>query len=80
MESRFTYRCDPDLAMRIKAVKGATGWSFQKLTDEFWKTLLYKCRTERPYFEELTITKKIEHTVGDIMSIPSFRGFFRKKA
>ncbi len=78
-ESRFTYRCDPDLAMRIKAVKDQTGWSFQKLTDEFWKTLLWKIQTETAYFKDLTITKKIEYTVKDVLGTPSLRNFFRKR-
>ena len=79
-ESRFTYRCPVELAERIKGVKGITGWSFQKLTDEFWKTLLYKWQTEAPYFKDLTITKKIEYTVKDICDIPSLKNWFTRKA
>lgn len=75
----MTYRCDSDLAVRIKAIKDITGWSFQKLTDEFYKTLLYKCQTESVYFKDLTITKKIEYTVGDILAIPSIRNIFGQR-
>ena len=79
-ESRFTYRCDPDLAMRIRALKEQTEWSFQKLTDEFWKTLLWKLQNEPGYFRDLTVTKKIEYTVKDIIDRPSLRNFFHKRA
>ena len=75
----MTYRCDSDLAVRIKALKEQTGWSFQKLTDEFYKTLLYKCQTESAYFKDLTVTKKIEYTVKDVLDIPSFKGFFHRR-
>ena len=75
----MTYRCDSDLAERIRAVKNMTGWSFQKLTDEFYKTFMWKCQTESLYFKDLTITKKIECTVKDIVAIPSIQRFFHKK-
>jgi hypothetical protein len=67
------------MAERIKALKGMTGWSFQRLTDEFWKTLLYKIQSEGDYFRDLTITKKIEYTVKDIVDLPSIKSWFHRK-
>lgn len=77
--SKKTYRCDEVLSNRIEALSGLTGWSFQRITDEFYKRLLYKLQTESVYFRELTITKQVEHVVDEFVAIPSIKGFYNQK-
>jgi hypothetical protein len=70
---RFTYRCDEEKAMRIKALKARTGFSFQKLCDMFIDSWLWKLQHETDIFRDLTTPKQIEYTTKDIAEIPSFR-------
>lgn len=76
---RLTYRCSDELNMRVQAIKQKTGWSFQRLTDEFYQTLLYKMQYEGQMFNDLLATKQVEYTVKDILERPVFKRFFSHK-
>lgn len=64
--SRYTYRASDDIQMRIDAIRKRTGWSFQKLTDEFYHTLLAMYRTT-PMFNELTTSTQIRKTTEELI-------------
>lgn len=77
--SKFTYRCEENIAMRIKALRQMTGWSFQKMTDEFYKNLLYKLNCESTYFRDIGLPKQTDYVVKDIMETPSIKCYFDRR-
>jgi hypothetical protein len=71
---RFTYRCDDlQLAERIKALRKMTGWSFQQITDAFYKEWLYQLTQHGDIYRDIPTEKQIVRAATAVTEYAPFR-------
>ena len=75
----MTYRCKPELHMRIEALKSQEGLSFQRIVDDLINELFWKLQHEADMFKDLSMDKKAHYVVKSLIEqSPVYKRFFSR--